>query len=75
MAVIKYQEAFEKAQYRVGDQLREIINEAQVVAASLPRPHKVFLKQMRLDYDIPSATSEQPSNTFSSTVEDWQIGL
>jgi hypothetical protein len=73
-----YKKAFTDALFRAGDEQEELINEALVVAASQCSPDKVFLKQLKwslinFGYDIPSVTSERPSNKTTDTVEDWEV--
>lgn len=75
-----YQQAFNDCLFRSGENQRLIIEEALVVAASLKRPDKVFLKHLKwaslkFGYDLPSVKGFQPSNKFSATIEDWEIDL
>jgi hypothetical protein len=77
-----YKRAFEGSLYRSGDNQRLVIEEALVVAASLPRPDKVFLKRLKnmaitLGYDIPSVPSSGMSgaNKASDFIEDWEVDL
>ena len=77
-----YKKAFDGSLYRSGDNLKELIAESMVVAASLTRPDKVFLKRLKnvaitLDYDISSVASDSMSkkNVASDFIEDWEIGL
>ena len=73
-----YKESFEKASFVAGENLRDIIREALVVAANQSKSDIVFLKQLKwslvnFGYDIPSASVSKPSNTVSDTIERWEI--
>jgi ankyrin repeat protein len=75
-----YQSAHGDALFRSGEILKQIIEESLVVAASLPNPDRVFLRQLKwslinFKYDIPSVTTSVASNRFSDNVEDWEITL
>lgn len=75
-----YRLAFEGALFRSGENLKAIIEEAIVVAASLKKPDKVFLKhlkwaQINFGYDIPSVNNDESSNKFEDSVEEWEINL
>ena len=77
-----YKKAFEGSLYRSGENQREVIEEGLVVAASLPRPDKVFLKRLKnmaitFGYDIPSVSSDAMSgkNSASDFIEDWEVNL
>ncbi len=75
-----YQSAHGDALFRSGENLKKIIEESLVVAASLPKPDRVFLRQLKwslinFKFDIPSVTTSVASNRFSDTVEDWEIAL
>lgn len=75
-----YEQAFNDCLFRSGINQKEIIEEAMVVAASQMPPDKVFMKHLKwanttFKYDIPSSTSEQPSNQFPETVEKWEINM
>tara|TARA_R110001592_G_scaffold166437_1_gene401463 strand:- start:6136 stop:8397 length:2262 start_codon:yes stop_codon:yes gene_type:complete len=79
-ANILYKMAFEDALFRSGKAQKAIIEEALVVAASLDTPDRVFLKHLKwsliqFGYDIASVNTEQSSNQFSDTIEDWEINL
>jgi ankyrin repeat protein len=73
-----YEKAFNHSLYRSGKWLKTIIEESIVVAASLDKPNKVFLKHLRwanitFGYDIPSITCNTPSNKFEDSIEDWEV--
>jgi ankyrin repeat protein len=77
-----YKKAFEGSLYRSGENQREVIEEGLVVAASMPRPDKVFLKRLKnmaitFGYDIPSVSSDAMSgkNSASDFIEDWEVNL
>jgi ankyrin repeat protein len=75
-----YKAAFEDALFRSGENQKDIIEEALVVASNLEVPDKVFLKHLKwsliqFGYDIASVTTTQPSNKFSDNIEDWEINL
>lgn len=75
-----YKLAFEGSLFRSGKHQQEIIEEALVVASSLEKRDKVFLKHLKwmainFGYDIPSANTRSPSNTFSDSVEGWEVDL
>jgi ankyrin repeat protein len=73
-----YKLAFDGGLFRAGINQKMIIEEAIVVAASLGKPDKVFLKhlknaQLMFKYDIPSVQSNESSNKFSDIIEDWEV--
>ncbi|MFD2231359.1 ankyrin repeat domain-containing protein [Alkalimarinus sediminis] len=75
-----YKSAFEDSLFRAGENQKFIIEEAMVVAASLPNPDRVFLKDLKwslisFGYDIPSISNGKPSSKFSDTIEDWELKL
>jgi ankyrin repeat protein len=75
-----YQSAHGDALFRSGEILKQIIEESLVVAASLPNPDRVFLRQLKwslinFKYDIPSVTTSVASSRFSDNVEDWEITM
>ncbi|SEH04523.1 ankyrin repeat domain-containing protein [Candidatus Venteria ishoeyi] len=77
-----YKMAFEGCLYRNGEQQKDIINEAVIVAASLKNPDKVFLKKLKnvaitFGYEIPVTSSIQgkKSNKTSEFIEDWEVNL
>lgn len=75
-----YKSAFENAIFCAGDNQRLIIEEAIVVAASLPNPDRVFLKHLKwalinFGYDIPSISTKEPSQIVRDTIEEWELDL
>ncbi|WP_296062977.1 ankyrin repeat domain-containing protein [uncultured Amphritea sp.] len=75
-----YEMAFNDCLFRAGENQKAIIEEAIVIAASVERPDRVFLKHLKwanttFRYDLPSISSKQPSNKFSDNIEDWEIHL
>lgn len=75
-----YKSALEGALFRSGDNQRAIIEEALVIAASVNKPDRVFLKklkwmQINLGYDIPSITDKEPSQKVEDTIEDWEVDI
>ena len=73
-----YKSSFEGSLFRAGINQKKILEEAIVVAASISKPDKVFLKhlknaQLMFRYDIPSVQSNEPSNKFSDIIEDWEV--
>ena len=74
-----YKLAFDGCLFRAGINQKMIIEEAiVVVAASLGKPDKVFLKhlknaQLMFKYDIPSVQNNKSSNKFSDIIEDWEV--
>jgi ankyrin repeat protein len=75
-----YKQAFEDSLFRAGNSQKEIINESLVVAASLDKPDKVFLKHLKwslinLRYDIPSVNRIKSSKAFNDSVENWEMDL
>ncbi len=73
-----YKLAFDGCLFRAGINQKMIIEEAIVVAASLGKPDKVFLKhlknaQLTSKYDIPSVQNNESSNKFSDIIEDWEV--
>lgn len=75
-----YKFAFEDALFKSGKNQKLILEEAIVVAASLQKPDRVFLKHLKwvlinFGYDIPSVTDKTPSNKFADTIEDWEVDM
>ena len=73
-----YKLAFDGCLFRAGINQKMIVEEAIVVAASISKPEKVFLKhlknaQLMFKYDIPSVQSKESSNKFSDIIEDWEV--
>ncbi len=73
-----YKKAFDAALYQGGINLLDIINQSLVVASSLEKADKVFLKRLKwamllFKYDIPSVTSPNTSNRFEDSIEEWEI--
>ena len=77
-----YKKAFQGALYRYPEILQDVIEEALVVAASLSRPDKTFLKRLKnisitFGYEMPLITIEKTMNTkkTSDIVEPWEIKM
>lgn len=75
-----YKVAFESALFSAGKNQQQIAEEAIVVAASLPNPDRVLLKQLKwslinFGYDIASNSQAKPSQKASDTIEEWELEL
>ncbi|MBQ0747098.1 MAG: hypothetical protein KBT73_11245 [Marinobacter sp.] len=75
-----YKCAFYGALFCAGDNQRLIAEESISVAACLPNPDRVFLKQLKwslinFGYDIPSIRNNKPSQKVTDTIEDWEMDL
>ncbi|MBL4583177.1 MAG: hypothetical protein JKX83_01040 [Pseudomonadales bacterium] len=75
-----YEVAFEGSLFRSGSHQKEIIEEALVVASSVEKIDKVFLKHLKwmainFGYDIPSVNTPSPSKKYSDSIEDWEVEL
>jgi ankyrin repeat protein len=73
-----YTKAFEDCLFRSGINQKYIIEESLVVASSVIKPDKVFLKHLKnalimFKYDIPSVSQKEPSNKFEDIIEDWEV--
>jgi ankyrin repeat protein len=73
-----YNNAFEDSLFRSGINQKHIIEESLVVASSVIKPDKVFLKHLKnalimFRYDIPSVNQKTPSNKFEDIIEGWEI--
>ena len=73
-----YIKTFEDSLFRAGINQKHIIEECLVVASSVIKPDKVFLKHLKnalimFKYDIPSVNQKTPSNKFEGIIEDWEI--
>lgn len=73
-----YIKAFEDSLFRSGINQKHIIEESLVVASSVIKPDKVFLKHLKnalimFKYDIPSVNQKVPSNKFEDIIEDWEV--
>jgi ankyrin repeat protein len=73
-----YIKAFEDSLFRSGINQKYIIEESLVVASSVIKPDKVFLKHLKnalimFKYDIPSVSQKEPSNKFEDIIEDWEV--
>ncbi|WP_316347313.1 ankyrin repeat domain-containing protein [Desulfuromonas acetoxidans] len=77
-----YKKAFEGCLYRSGSHQKAVIEEGMIVAASLERADKVFLKRLKnmiitFGYDIPSVQTDVMcgKNTASDFIEEWEVDL
>jgi len=73
-----YIKAFEDSLFRSGINQKHIIEESLVVASSVIKPDKVFLKHLKnalimFKYDTPSVSQKEPSNKFEDIIEDWEV--
>jgi len=73
-----YERAFDNGIYKVGYNIKLIIEEGFVVASSQKKPDKVFLKKLKwasvlFGYDLPSVDDGGYTNNFEGSVELWEI--
>ena len=73
-----YQKAFEGSLYQGGINTKYIIDQSLVIASSLVKPDKVFIKHLKwallqFKFDIPSVSKEKASIKFADNVENWEI--
>jgi hypothetical protein len=73
-----YIKSFEKAIFIAGPTLKRLINEALMVAASLDKPDKVFIKKLRFaqilfHYDVESTIEKDTIKNADSVIDDSDI--
>jgi ankyrin repeat protein len=73
-----YKKSFEKAIFIAGPTLKRLINEALMVASSLDKPDKVFIKKLRFaqilfHYDVESIIEGDTIKNADSVIDDSDI--
>ncbi|WP_417506504.1 hypothetical protein [Marinomonas gallaica] len=77
-ALQEYKKAVELGAFMLGNQFKNVLTEAKIIAACQPKPDKVFIKKVKwlellFGFEVHSVERHSPSNQFDDSIEEWEL--